>query len=66
MPERLLAWVLGLLVLLALPRLALADPGFTRTGQWVANLGRRIDIDPATGVAVAEQILVQRPVAFPA
>lgn len=44
----------------------LADPGFTRTGQWVADLGRRIDIDPATGIAVAEHLPVQRPVPFPA
>jgi hypothetical protein len=44
----------------------LADPGFARTGQWVADLGRRVDIDPATGIAVAEHLPVQRPVAFPA
>jgi hypothetical protein len=41
----------------------LADVGFARTGQWVADLGRRIDTDPETGLALAP---AQRPVAFPA
>lgn len=45
----------------------LRDPGFARVGQWVADLGRRIETDPETGVAVApEQLPPQRPVAFPA
>jgi len=41
----------------------LADAGFARTGQWVADLGRRIETDPETGLVLAP---VQRPVAFPA
>lgn len=44
----------------------LRDAGFARTGQWVADLGRRIEVDPETGVSVAhEHEHVQRPVAFP-
>jgi hypothetical protein len=45
----------------------LRDPGFAGVGQWVADLGRRIETDPETGVAVVpEQLPAQRPVAFPA
>ena len=45
----------------------LHDPAFARVGQWVADLGRRIETDPETGVAVVpEQLSPQRPVAFPA
>lgn len=44
----------------------LRDPGFVNTGQWVADLGRKVEIDPASGTAIASPHPVQRPVAFPA
>jgi hypothetical protein len=45
----------------------LRDPAFASVGQWVADLGRRIEADAETGLAgVPEQLPPQRPVAFPA
>ncbi len=41
----------------------LGEAGFARTAQWVADLGRRIETDPETGLVLAP---VQQPVAFPA
>ena len=43
----------------------LQDPAFERTGQWVADLGRKVEIDPETGTAIASPNPVQQPAAFP-
>lgn len=42
----------------------LHDGDFQRTGQWVADLGRKLDVDPETGVVVTHNP-IQRPVPFP-
>ncbi|MCC7251895.1 hypothetical protein [Hyphomicrobium sp.] len=45
----------------------LHDATFTRTAQWVADLGRKLDaVGVPTDIAVAGQQPVERPVAFPA
>ena len=44
----------------------LQHPGFTRTAQWVADLGRKVDEGLAADVAGAAHPPAERPVAFPA
>lgn len=44
----------------------LHDTDFDRTTQWVADLGRRLEGDPAAGIAVAGPAPAARPVPFPA
>ena len=42
------------------------DPVHAQTATWVAALGQKIEVDPATGIAIASVQPIERPVAFPA
>ncbi len=42
----------------------LADPAFHRTGQWVAELGRKVELETGPGTAIA-QVEVREPKPFP-
>ncbi|MGE3231283.1 MAG: hypothetical protein AB7J30_17765, partial [Hyphomicrobium sp.] len=41
------------------------DQSYPLIAQWVADLGRKVEIDPATGTAIAAAHPVQRPAPFP-
>ena len=42
------------------------DSDFERVAVWLADLGRRVEIDPASGTMIAAPQPSQSPVTFPA